>query len=240
MRVIPIHTERQIQPGDSLVSLFEHTQLYNDDVVVIAQKVVSKAEGRMIRLDDISPSLLARGIAIQYGKDARIVELILLGCHHIVRMQSGVIITRLRSGHVCANSGVDTSNVPPGFALMLPIDCDVSASTIRRSIHDTLGVQVGVIISDTVGRPFRLGQTDVALGCSGVMPLLDCTGQTDTYGHTLRVTVTAIADQLAAAAELSMTKTGCRPAVIIRGVSHLAGPGSAQDIIRTYNDMFGG
>ncbi len=228
----------EVAPGSDLAHMLAKSfQLCDGDIIVIAQKAVSKAEGRMMRLDSIKPSLLAQGIADQYGKDSRVVELVLQEASEIVRMGNGIIITRTPQGHVCANSGVDQSNVPLGYALLLPVNSDASALGIRRSLQRITGVSVGVIISDTAGRPFRNGQTDICLGCSGVPALRDYVGTTDMFGRTLRVSVAATADQLAGAAELVMQKsTGC-PAAVIRGLD-VEGDGLGQDMIRRQGDLF--
>lgn len=238
--VIPIHVSRAIQYGDDICNIIiEHAELQPNDIIVVAQKIVSKAEGQLIRLSDVSPSELARGIAGEYGKDARVMELVLQEARFIVRMDDGIIITQRYDGHICANSGVDTSNVPPNHALLLPKSSDTSAQHIRDTIKRHMQMDVGVIISDTLGRPFRVGQTDVCVGCSGVAPLLDHTGNHDVYGRVLRVSVTAVADQLAGAAELVMGKTDNTPMAILRGVDGMMGDGSVQDLIRYNNDLFG-
>ncbi|MBI1657231.1 MAG: coenzyme F420-0:L-glutamate ligase [Thaumarchaeota archaeon] len=239
MKVIPIHISREVGAGDDIAALIlEGARLLDGDILVVAQKIVSKAEGRMVLLDSVRPGLLARGIAGEYGKDPRVVELVLREATHIVRMGGGVIVTRLPSGHICANSGVDVSNVPAGCALPLPVDCDASAARIRNVVWDVSGAQVGVIISDTVGRPFRNGQTDIALGCAGVSPLLDHTGKADAHGRAMRVSVTAVADQLAGAAELAMGKAAGNPAAVVRGTGAAAGNGSGMKLIRTGRELF--
>jgi len=239
VKVIPIHISREVGAGDDIAALIlEGARLLDGDILVVAQKIVSKAEGRMVLLDSVRPGLLARGIAGEYGKDPRVVELVLREATHIVRMGGGVIVTRLPSGHICANSGVDVSNVPAGCALPLPVDCDASAARIRNVVWDVSGAQVGVIISDTVGRPFRNGQTDIALGCAGVSPLLDHTGKADAHGRAMRVSVTAVADQLAGAAELAMGKAAGNPAAVVRGTGAAAGNGSGMKLIRTGRELF--
>lgn len=239
MEVVPVRISGEVGAGDDLAGMIcGSARLADGDILVVAQKVVSKSEGRMVRLDDVQPSLLARGIAGEYGKDPRVVELVVREATRIVRMESGIIITETASGHICANSGVDQSNVPAGYALLLPEDCDRSAATIRHAIKETVGVSVGVIVSDTAGRPFRVGQTDIALGCSGLPPLLDYSGRPDWYGRVLRTTVTAVADQLAGAAELSMKKVGGTPVAVVRGAGVPAGDGSGGSVIRREGDLF--
>ena len=239
MKVIPVHISREVGAGDDIAALIlGGTGLLDGDIVVVAQKIVSKTEGRMVLLDSVRPGLLARGIAGEYGKDPRVVELVLREATHIVRMGGGVIVTRLPSGHICANSGVDVSNVPVGCALPLPVDCDASAARIRDGVRDAAGARVGVIVSDTVGRPFRNGQTDIALGCAGVSPLLDHSGKADTHGRVMRVSVTAVADQLAGAAELAMGKSAGNPAAVLRGTGAAAGDGSGRELIRAGRELF--
>ena len=237
MRVVPVRVDAHIKSGDDIAAILAGSaHLRDGDVLVVAQKIVSKAEGRMVHLDTIIPSLLARGIAGQYDKDPRVVELVLREATDIVRMERGIIVTRIRGGHICANSGVDVSNVPDGCALLLPRDSDASASNIRRALQDAAGVRVGVIISDTAGRPFRNGQTDVCLGCSGVETLRKY--DTDMLGRAMRVSEAAVADQLAGAAEIAMQKSlGC-PAAVIRGAG-ASGEGRGADLIRLHGDMFG-
>lgn len=239
MEVIPVRVPSEITAGDDLAGIIcGSAAIRGGDVVVVAQKAVSKSEGRMVRLDTVSPSLLARGISGEYGKDPRVVELVLAEASRIVRMENGVIITETASGHVCANSGVDQSNVPDGYALLLPEDSDRSAGSLRTAIRERTGASVGVVVSDTAGRPFRVGQTDIALGCSGILPLLDYSGTPDRHGRVLRATVIAVADQLAGAAEMAMKKIEGIPAAIIRGSGAAAGEGSARDIIRTAGNLF--
>ena len=239
MEVLPVSIHREIVAGDDIAGLvLEGTRLQEGDVLVVAQKAVSKAEGRMVSLEDVTCSQLARGIAGEYNKDPRVVEMVLREASQIVRMERGIIVTRLPSGHICANSGVDTSNVPGGCALLLPVDCDASAGRIAHTILEKAGVRVGVIVSDTVGRPFRNGQTDIALGCSGITPLQDHIGRADTHGRLMRVSVTAVADQLAGAAEIAMGKVSGNPAAVLRGTGIVPGSGSGQHIIRSGGELF--
>lgn len=239
VEIIPVHVSGEINIDTCLVdAIMESARVCDGDILVVTQKAVSKAEGRLIHLDSVKPSLLARGISGEYGKDPRVMELVLRQCRRILRMESGIIITETDTGHVCANSGVDSSNVPSGYALLLPSDCDKSADAIRYALQDRYDIRAGVIVSDTVGRPFRNGQIDIALGCSGISPLLDYTGKPDMQGRILQVTMPAVADQLASAAEITMTKTGGNPAAIIRGADRLLGLGSGRDLIRIQRDLF--
>ncbi|MXX20349.1 MAG: coenzyme F420-0:L-glutamate ligase [Cenarchaeum sp. SB0665_bin_23] len=244
IQAIPVHMDGDITCTDDVCCMIIESadDIREGDVIVVAQKIVSKSEGRLVRLSDVRPSSLAVGIAGEYDKDARVVELVLREARRIVRMKNGIIITQRHDGHISANSGVDVSNVPPDCALLLPENSDESAHRIRYTIRDRLQINVGVIISDTLGRPFRVGQTDMCIGCSGVAPLLDYTGKTDVYDRVLRVSVTAMADQLAGAAELVMGKTRRTPVAILRGTHdyyNMMGEGTARDLIRHTNDLFG-
>ena len=217
MEIIPIHIEKEIEPSDDLSEIIsQNTTLDDGDIVVIAQKIISKQEDRSVNLSSVSPSLLAEGIASHYHKDSRIVELILSETKRIVRMKNEIIIVQTNSGFICANAGVDESNVKDGYATLLPIDSDISAQNIRQKIKENNGKNVAVIISDTFGRPFRMGQTNCAIGISGLNPILDYAGTDDSFGKVLRVTEIAIADEFSAAAELVMGKTLKCPVVIIR------------------------
>jgi coenzyme F420-0:L-glutamate ligase/coenzyme F420-1:gamma-L-glutamate ligase len=192
-------------------------RLVAGDVLVITQKVLSKAEQKLVRLCEIVPSPLARDWAERWGGDARVVELVLREAKRVVRMERGILITETRLGFVCANSGVDVSNVPEGWAALLPDDPDASARKLCAGLRDGSGTQVGVIVSDTFGRPWRDGQIDVAIGVAGVRAILDYRGTTDSQGRPLRSTRIAAADELASAAELVMGKTRGVPVAIVRG-----------------------
>ncbi len=217
MEIIPVHIEKEIEPSDDLSAIISQNAKLNDgDILVIAQKIISKQESRTVDLSGVSPSLLAQGIASQYHKDPRIIELILSESKRIVRMKNEIIIVQTNSGLICANAGVDESNVKDGYATLLPIDSDISAQNIRQKIKESTGKNVAVIISDTFGRPFRMGQTNCAIGISGLNPILDYAGTKDSFGKILRVTEIAIADEFSAAAELVMGKTLKCPVVIIR------------------------
>lgn len=220
MQVIPIHVDSEIYEFDDLAQIIVDSaagNICNGDILVISQKAISKQEGRTIGLDSVSPSMLASGIASQYEKDPRIVELILGESARIVRMRDGIIIVETHCGIVCANAGVDESNVKHGYATLLPVDPDATAQKIQSEISQSTSCRISVIISDTFGRPFRTGQTDCAIGVAGLMPLVNYDGKIDTVGRTLRVTETAIADEIASAAELVMGKTKFCPAAIVRG-----------------------
>ena len=207
-------------------------ELSDGDVLVVAQKVVSKAEGRLVELRTVEPTSFACSLAQNLRKDPRHVEVILRESKRIVRMDGGLLIAETRHGFVCANAGVDTSNVPPGWVSLLPRDPDASARKLREALADRTGRQVAVIISDTFGRPWREGLTNVAIGVAGLIPSIDYRGQADAHGNVLAATVIAAADELAAAAELVMGKISRRPAALIRHYRWQAGPGKATDLIR--------
>jgi coenzyme F420-0:L-glutamate ligase/coenzyme F420-1:gamma-L-glutamate ligase len=209
------------------------------DILVIAQKVISKQEGRIVALSSVKTSLLSEGISSQYNKDPRIIELILSESKRIVRMKSGLIIVETNHGFICANAGIDESNVADGFATLLPLNSDKSAKLIRNKILDETGKNIAIIIADTFGRPFRMGQTNCAIGISGLNPILDYSGTLDSFDRILRVTAIAIADELSAAAELVMEKTKKSPVVIIRNYSYDLMDKSIDELIRPENeDLF--
>ena len=208
------------------------------DVLVVTQKVVSKAEGRVVRLADVEPRPEAVAFAEAWGKDARQVEVVLRESAAVLRMERGLIISRTRHGFVCANAGVDASNVgTEDVVTLLPDDPDGSAAVLRERIYEELGVYVGVIISDSFGRPWRWGITDVALGVAGFLPLEDLRGTPDAGGRTMQATVVAVADELASVAELASGKTSRRPLVMIRGARLPAGAGSVtRDVVMAERD----
>jgi coenzyme F420-0:L-glutamate ligase/coenzyme F420-1:gamma-L-glutamate ligase len=208
------------------------------DVLVVTQKVVSKAEGRTVSLADVEPRPAAVEFARRWDKDPRHVEVVLRESAHVLRMERGLIISRTHHGFVCANAGVDASNVGGADTVtLLPDDPDRSAARIRERIHDELGVLVNVIVSDSFGRPWRLGITDVALGLAGFLPLDDLRGTPDADGRIMHATVVAVADELASAAELASGKTSRRPLVLIRGAHLPAGDGSVQrDVVMPAED----
>ena len=240
MQIIPIPIEKEITPDDDLSKLILNSgDILDGDVLVIAQKIISKQEGRMIELSTVSPSLLAQGISSQYNKDPALVELILSESKRIVRLKNGLIIVETNGGFICANAGIDESNVIDGFATLLPVNSDKSAEIIRTSILNKTGKNVAVIISDTFGRPFRMGQTNCAIGISGLNPILDYAGTLDSFKRVLRITAIAIADELSSAAELVMGKTKKCPVVIVRNYSFKVGCNTIHDLIRPENeDLF--
>ena len=234
----------EIQPGDDLaaqmIAAVRATELRvgGGDIFVVAQKVVSKAEGRMVRLDTIGPSPMARQWAEEHGKDPRVVEVVLRESRRVVRMDRAILITETHHGFVCANSGVDSSNAPPGTVVLLPVDPDRSAEELRQRLEAAFGVRLGVVISDSFGRPWRQGLTNVALGVAGIEALVDCRGQKDSFGRTLQVTVIAVADELAGAAELVMGKNRQVPVAVLQGFS-FEGKGLGRELVRASElDLF--
>jgi len=240
LQILPVHIEKEITPDDNLSKIIINSADIDDgDILVIAQKVISKQEGRIVDLSSVKTSLLSEGISSQYNKDPRVVELILSESKRIVRMKSGLIIVETNHGFICANAGIDESNVADGFATLLPLNSDKSAELIRNKILDETGKNIAIIIADTFGRPFRMGQTNCAIGISGLNPILDYSGTLDSFDRILRVTAIAIADELSAAAELVMEKTKKSPVVIIRNYSYDLMDKSIDDLIRPENeDLF--
>ena len=237
MQIIPIPFEKEITVDDDVSELILSSgNVLDGDIIVIAQKIISKQEGRIVELSSVSPSLLSQGISSQYGKDPNIVELILSESKRIVRMKNGVIIVETHNGFICANAGIDESNVVDGFATLLPLNSDTSAQIIRTNIFKKTGKNVAVIISDTFGRPFRMGQTNFAIGISGLNPILDYAGTLDSFKRILRVTAIAVADELSASAELVMEKAKKCPVAIIRDYSFNSGENKIHDLIRPENE----
>jgi coenzyme F420-0:L-glutamate ligase/coenzyme F420-1:gamma-L-glutamate ligase len=224
IRVIGLQGMPEIQPGDDLAARImdaargQDIPIETGDVIVVTQKIVSKAEGRVVRLSDIQPSPLALTISEGHRRDPRHTELILRESKRIVRMDRGVIISETHHGFNCANAGIDASNIPGADTLcLLPVDPDASARRIRQTIKERLGVEVAVLISDTFGRPWRSAAVNVAIGVAGFSPLVSYVGQPDAHGKTLHTTVIAVADELAAAAELVTGKVLGVPVAIIKG-----------------------
>jgi coenzyme F420-0:L-glutamate ligase/coenzyme F420-1:gamma-L-glutamate ligase len=237
VQIFPLAGLPEIRRGDDLARLvlgavrMQKFQAAAGDVFVIAQKIVSKAEGRIITLESIVPSERAAKWAAAWSKDARVIELVLRESKSIIRMERGVIVAETSHGFVCANAGVDLSNADEGTAILLPEDPDASARALQKRLGDSLGIDIGLIISDTFGRPWREGLVNVALGVAGVAPLIDYRGERDANGKLLQATIIALADELASAAELVMGKADRVPVAIIRGVTN-AGAGSGRDLIR--------
>jgi len=214
----------EVRPGDAVADLVhaaaarQGTPFAAGDVLVVGQKIVSKAEGRLVRLGDVTPSAIAAAMARELGRDARLVEVILRESRRVVRMDKGVLIAETHHGWICANAGVDQSNVELDTVVLLPEDPDRSARQLRERIRALAGVDVAVLIADTFGRPWREGLTNVAIGVAGVAPLRSYLGARDPAGHTLQATILAVADELAGAAELVMGKLARIPAAIVRGL----------------------
>lgn len=240
MQIIPLYIEKEIVPSDDLSDIIlKSEKLNNGDIVLIAQKIISKQEGRLVNLSTVTPSLLSEGISSEYQKDPRITELILSESKRIVRMKNGILIVETNHGFVCANAGIDESNVEEGFATLLPINSDISAKRIRDKIFEQTNKHVAVIISDTFGRPFRMGQTNVAIGVSGLNPILDYAGTSDSFKKILRITAIAIADELSSASELVMGKSLNCPVAIIRDYSFKSEDSTIDELIRPESeDLF--
>ena len=228
-----------VEPGDNVVDLIVRAltnvpiTLANGDILVVTQKIVSKAEGCLIHLADVTPSAFATRFAARWDKDPRAVEVVLQQSRRIVKMDRGVIIAETHHGFVCANAGVDQSNMDSeGVVAVLPPDPDASARGIRLGLHAVLDVDVPVIISDTFGRPWREGLVNVAIGLSGMQAAHDYTGMHDPQGYELRVTSLSVADELAAAAELVMNKLDQVPVAIITGYAYPPGDGGVDQLVR--------
>jgi len=208
-------------------------------VFVVAQKIISKAEGRIVELESVQPSAQAKDWAARYHKEARMVEVVLREARRIVRMDRGILIAETHHGFICANAGVDASNAPKGTVVLLPKDPDRSAMRLRLDLEKALAVPIGVIVSDTFGRPWRQGLTNIALGVAGLSPFIDYRGQLDYFGRTLHATVLAVADELSAAAELVMGKTLGIPVALVEGFQYTAAEGRGCDLIRPADeDLF--
>lgn len=237
INIIPIAGIPEVKKGDNVADIIFRAvislglSLEENDVIVVKQKIVSKAEGRLVKLEEVKPTKKAIKIARKNKKDPKLVEIILREARRIIRAERGIIITETKHGFVCANSGVDRSNVPDGFVSLLPEDPDKSARQIRRKLEKLTSKKLAVIISDTFGRPWRKGQVDVAIGCSGIEPLASYRGMKDIYGYKLRVTEPAIADEIASAAELASRKLSRIPVVLVRGIKYRRSERGAKSII---------
>ena len=240
IQIIPVKIQKDIVPNDNLVDLvLESTEIQDGDILVFSQKIVSKSEGRILSLSSVNPSLLANGISSSYNKDPRLVELILSESKRIVRMENGIIIVETNHGFVCANAGIDESNVQDGYATLLPEDPDRSANLLKERIEKKTGKNIAVIISDTFGRPFRLGQTDVAIGVAGIEPILDYSGKPDTFAKIMQVTAIAIADEICSATELVMGKVEKCPVALVRNYKFNFSDAKIQNLLRPkHEDLF--
>ncbi|MCP8318905.1 MAG: coenzyme F420-0:L-glutamate ligase [Candidatus Methylarchaceae archaeon HK01B] len=237
IKIIGIKGIPEVKPGDDLASLIidgaqgQGIKIVDGDVLVVTHKIVSKAEGRLVDLKGMTPSKFASMISGE--KDPRLVEVVLREAKRIVRMDRSIMIVETKHGFVCANAGVDRSNIGgEDMVSLLPIDPDRSARSIRAEIKKRAKVDVAVVISDTFGRPWREGQTNIAIGVAGLEPILDYRGRKDMHGYLLKITSIAVADELASAAELVMGKTGMTPVAIIRGYRYVLGESSARALVR--------
>jgi coenzyme F420-0:L-glutamate ligase/coenzyme F420-1:gamma-L-glutamate ligase len=237
VEAIPVPGLPEIGSGDRLGAMIAAAAMEagiepaTSDVVVISQKVVSKAEGRVRDLSAVRPGARALELSTELGKDPRLVELVLAESRRIVRSERGVLIVETKTGWICANAGIDASNVPGGDSVtLLPLDPDASARRMRDEIADECGHRPAVVVSDSFGRPWRLGQADVAIGCAGLLPVDDWEGRGDVHGRDFTATAIAVADQIAAAADLARDQTTLIPAVLIRGAGQFVtdedGPGA--------------
>ena len=246
IRILPLKVTGEIQPGSSLSKVLlaaaRHAQLRFEagDILVVKHKAVSKAEGALVALDDVRPSAGSQAWARRYGLDAHVRELALRESRRIIRQKRNVLITETRHGFICANSGVDVSNVDGGaHAVLLPADPDKSAARLRREFKQLTGVEIAVIVSDSFGRPWREGLTEVAIGVAGMQPLADYRGKRDPHGYALHSTVDAVADELACAAGLVCGKLEGVPACIIRGYAYKRGNGRGRELLRpAQRDLF--
>ena len=239
VRILSVPGIPIIAPGDDLASLIQQAarnaelDLQDGDIVVVTQKIVSKAEGCLVTLAEVAPSPLAEEFARLWDKDARQVEVVLQASRRIVKMDRGVIISETHHGFICANAGVDRSNMEgDDVVALLPPDPDASARAIRGLLRQQMGVDVAVIVSDTFGRPWREGLVNVAIGLAGMQANVDYTGQYDAQGYELKVTALCVADELAAAAELVMNKLDNVPVAVIRGYDYPRGEGDLNQLIR--------
>ncbi len=245
LEVFGIRGLPELRPGDDLAALSiaaaaaQGTPLETGDVVILSQKAVSKVEGRLVRLADVTPSPLATEVGHAHKKDPRLIEIILRESRRIVRMDRGILITETRHGQICANAGVDQSNVGLGWACLLPEDPDASARAFAERVRAARGVEIAVVVADTFGRPWREGLVNVAIGVAGLRSLQTYLGVPDAHGYTLQATILAVADELAAAAELVMGKLDQVPVAVVRGYRYEPGPGTARELLRDPNvDLF--
>jgi coenzyme F420-0:L-glutamate ligase/coenzyme F420-1:gamma-L-glutamate ligase len=235
LEVLAVEGIPEVRPGDDLADLIARAaghDLRAGDVVVVTHKIVSKAEGRLVDLRTVEPSAFAKGFAARYGKDPRQIEVVLRESRRTVRMDRGIIISETHHGFVCANAGVDASNVPgEEVVCLLPVDPDASAARLREALAARAGVELAVIVSDSFGRAWREGIANVAIGVAGMQPLADYRGQTDPHGFPLAASVLATADELAGAAELVMGKTTGIPVAVVRGYPYERAAGTGRALI---------
>ena len=243
VEILPVEAFPEVRPGDDLPGMVARAVegiLRPGDILVVTHKILSKAEGRLVDLRTVEPSALAKEYALRWGKDPRQIEVVLRESRRVVRMDRGVVISETRHGFVCANAGVDASNVPGRDTVcLLPVDPDRSARGLREYLVERLGVEVPVVVSDSFGRAWRFGITDVAIGLAGMHPLADYRGQNDPHGYPMEASVLAVGDEIAAAAELVMGKTDGVPLAIVRGYDYPKDDGNGQDLLMPpERDMF--
>ena len=245
IQILPLPGLPEIRAGDDLARLIAGAvraagaPVGEGDVFGVAQKIVSKAEGRVVRLDGVQPSAKAQAWAAEWGKDARAIELVLREAKRIVRMERGVIIAETRHGFGCANAGIDLSNAEEGTAILLPENPEASAEVLRHALSESFGARIAVIVSDTFGRTWREGLVNVALGVAGMAALIDYRGERDSAGKLLQATIIATADEIASAAELVMGKSDGVPVAILKGFAASSREGSGHDLIRpAEKDLF--
>ena len=243
LEIIPIKIGKEIEQNDDISELIlssvSKLEIKDNDILIVTQKIISKQEGRTVQLSTITPSLLATGIASEYGKDPRVVQKILDESKRLVRLSKGIIISETIHGFVCANAGVDESNVKHGYVTLLPKDPNMSAQKLRESIKKKSGKNVAIIISDTFGRPFRMGQTNCAIGLAGISPIADYVGTKDTFGRVLHVTEIAIVDEICSASELVMGKSLNTPVAIVRNYKFADSKSDINDLLRSKDeDLF--
>ncbi|MEO8570249.1 MAG: coenzyme F420-0:L-glutamate ligase [Chloroflexota bacterium] len=250
IRVLALDGIPEVRAGDDLGLIIGNAlqrsagvlPLTTEDVLVVTQKIVSKAEGAIVDLTTVEPRPEAIEFAERFDRDPRQIEVVLREARRVVRMQNGVLITETAHGFVCANGGIDASNVGPetgSIVMLLPVDPDRSAAAIRVAVRERFGVDVPVVMSDSFGRPWRWGIVDVAIGVSGLLPLEDLRGSPDADGRIMHSTVRAVADEFASAAELALGKSAGRPVALVRGAAFTRGEGSIRDaIIPRENDLF--
>jgi coenzyme F420-0:L-glutamate ligase/coenzyme F420-1:gamma-L-glutamate ligase len=243
LEIIPVKIDKEIEQNDDISELVllstSKPEIKDGDILIVTQKIISKQEGRMVQLSTITPSLLATGIASEYGKNPQVIQKILDESKRIVRLNDGIIISETIHGFVCANAGVDESNVKQGYVTLLPKDASASAQKLRASIMKKTGKNVAIIISDTFGRPLRMGQTNCAIGLAGISAIADYIGTKDSFGRVLHVTEIAIVDEICSASELVMGKSLNTPITIVRNYKFSDSKSDMKDLLRPKNeDLF--
>jgi coenzyme F420-0:L-glutamate ligase/coenzyme F420-1:gamma-L-glutamate ligase len=240
LEIIPVKIGKEIEQNDDISELIlssaSKPEIKDNDILIVTQKIISKQEGRTVQLSTITPSLLATGIGSEYGKDPHVVQKILDESKRMVRLNDGVIISETAHGLVCANAGVDESNVKHGYVTLLPKDPNMSAQKLRESIKKKTGKNVAVIISDTFGRPFRMGQTNCAIGLAGISAIVNYIGTKDTFDRVLHVTEIAVVDEICSASELVMGKSLNTPITIVRNYKFNDSKSDVGDLLRPKDD----